>query len=204
MGLAEVQRMLAHLYTDVELRRRFIADPIGVGRELGLTADESRQLAELSPEKINSFADSLQAKRLLEVGKLLPMTNRTIGDEFSRHFKRFAGTYSPAGIKKHLGDALAFATYLQKQIRSDSRHAGWVLDLLRYERARLKAADPSIRLVVCVFRYDISRLVRSVARREATPTVQKRLTCAVWWRPQRRGMVRYAVMALPGLPHRLR
>jgi hypothetical protein len=72
-----------------------------------------------------------------------------------------------------------------------------VLDLLRYERTRLKAADPARRVVVSFFRHDISRLVRSVARREEPPAATRRATFAVWWRPQRRGTVRYAVFNAP-------
>jgi hypothetical protein len=179
------------------LRERFFGDPVGVGRELGLSDEEARELSRLPAQKVDSFADSLRAKRFLEVSKLLPMTNRILGGEFASHFKSYAKTYSPAGIKKHLGDACAFASYLEKQIRREREHPRWLLDLLRYERARLKAADPARRVVARVFRHDISRLVRSVARREETPAAEPRLTVAVWWRPQRRGTVRYAVLVAP-------
>lgn len=202
MGLVEIQRTLARLYTDTRLRERFFGDPVGVGRELGLSTAEARELSQLSARGVDSFAESLRAKRFLEVTKLLPMTNRMIGGVFAAHFRNYAETYSPAGVKKHLGDALAFASYLENKIRHEREHPRWVLDLLRYETARLKAADPACRLVARVFRHDISRLVRSVARREETPAAHRRLTVAVWWRPQRRGTVRYAVLAAPELPRR--
>ena len=200
MGLVEIQRTLARLYTDAALRERFRDDPVGVGRELGLSDEEARELARLPAQKVDSFADSLRAKRFLEVSKLLPMTNRVLGPEFAEHFKAYAATHAPAGIKKHLGDACAFASYLEKQIRRSRNHPRWVHDLLRYERARLTAADPARRVVARLFRHDISRLVRSVARREETPAAEPRLTVAVWWRPRRRGTVRYAVLTAPELP----
>ncbi len=199
MGLAEVQRTLALLYTDATLRERFFGDPLAVGHELGLTDEEAHELGHLSSHQVNSFADSLRAKRFLEVGKLLPMTNRIIGDDFSTHFNDYAQTYAPTGIRKHLGDALNFATYLEGKLRTQPKHPRWALDLLRYEKARLKAADPARRVVARLFRHDISRLVRSVARREETPVAEKRLTVAIWWRPQRRGTVRYAVLTAPAL-----
>lgn len=202
MSLVEIQRTLARLYTDATLRERFFGDPVGVGRELGLSDEEARELSRLPAQKVDSFADSLRAKRLLEVTKLLPMTNRILGGEFAAHFKTYAADYSPAGVKKHLGDALAFASYLETKVRRASEHPRWLLDLLRYEQARLKAADPARRVVAGLFRHDISRLVRSVARREETPAAEKRLTVAVWWRPQRRGTVRYAVLTAPALPRR--
>lgn len=202
MGLVEIQRTLARLYTDATLRERFFGDPLGVGRELGLSDEEARELARLQEQQVNSFADSLRSKRFLEVTKLLPMTNRVLGEEFAAHFKTYAATYKPAGVKKHLGDACAFALYLEKRIRRARKHPRWVLDLLRYERARLKAADPARRVVARLFRHDISRLVRSVARREENPATDRRFTVAVWWRPQRRGTVRYAVLAAPALPRK--
>jgi hypothetical protein len=204
MGLAEIQRTLAHLYTDASLRERFFGDPLKVGRELGLSPEEARQLAELSPASVHSFADSLKSKRFIEVEKLLPMTNRIIGRKFFEYFNCYSGTYTPSGAKKHLGDALAFAAYLEKEIRENPEHERWVLDLLRYEKSRLKAADPSSRVVACIFRHDISRLVRSVARRDASPAIFKRFTIAIWWRPQPRGVVRYIVLAAPELPRRAR
>ena len=45
MGLAEVQAALARLFTDSDLRVRFFADPIEVGRELGLDESETTGLA---------------------------------------------------------------------------------------------------------------------------------------------------------------
>lgn len=202
MGLAEAQRALARLYTDDGLRERFFGDPLKVGREMGLSAEEARELGRLSARKVNAFADSLRSKRFLEVSKLLPMTSRVIGGAFAESFKHHAQTYSPTGIRKHLGDALAFASYLEAKLRAERERPGWMLDLLRYESARLLAADPARRVVARVFRHDISRLVRSVARREETPVVEKRLTVAVWWRPRRRGTVRYAVLTAPRAPRR--
>ena len=202
MGLVEIQRTLARLYTDATLRERFFGDPVSVGRELGLSDEVARELSRLPAQKVGSFADSLRAKRLLEVNKLLPMTSRVLGGEFAAHFKTYAADYSPSGVRKHLGDALAFASYLEAKIRRASEHPRWLLDLLRYESARLKAADPARRVTTQVFRHDISLLVRSVARREETPAAEKRLTVAVWWRPQRRGTVRYTVLSAPELPRK--
>ena len=197
MGLADMQRVLARLYTNAPLRERFHADPLAVARELGFSDEEARRLAEVPPARLDSFARSLHSKRLGQVAKLLPLSRRALGQTFDEAFRRFADSYVPKGTKKHLGDALAFADYLEHKLRRGSEHPRWLLDLLRYERARLKAADPARRVVASFFRHDISRLVRSVARREETPAAEPRLTVAVWWRPQRRGTVRYAVYSAP-------
>ncbi|MCA1635672.1 MAG: hypothetical protein LC802_18775 [Acidobacteria bacterium] len=199
MGLAEVQQLLARLYTDGELRERFFVDPLKVGRDLGLTAEEARHMARLPSSQLNMFADSLLNKRLLGVGKLLPLIRRVLSDRFTTHFRRFAATRDYDGHTQYLGDALEFARYLEEHLREERVGSGWILDLLRFERARLKASDPSRRWVARYFRHDISRLVRSVARKEKTPIVARRSTVAVWWRPVRRGTVRYAVFAAPSI-----
>ena len=197
MGLAEVQQLLARLYTDEELRARFFVDPLKVGRELGLSAEEARHMARLPSSQVKMFADSLLNKRLLGVGKLMPLTRRVLSERFDTHFRRFAATHEYDGHTQYLGDALEFAKYLEENLREERLGPGWTLDLLRFEKARLKAADPSCRWVARYFRHDISRLVRSVARKEELPVAARRATVAVWWRPQRRGTVRYAVFAAP-------
>jgi hypothetical protein len=64
MGLAQIQQVLARLYTDAALRERFFADPQRTGAELGLDAGEVHQLAHLSVQQVTFFARSLQRKRL--------------------------------------------------------------------------------------------------------------------------------------------
>jgi hypothetical protein len=201
MGLAELQHALARLYTNTALRERFFADPVGVARELGFADEEARQLVAISPQRVETFARALHTKRLLQVSKLLPLTNRVLGQRFAAAFRVFADTSVPTGTKKHLGDASAFAAHVERMLRRERGQPPWVLDLLRYEKARIKAADPRRHLVVCVFRHDISRLVRSLARKEEA-AVHPRRCAAVWARVRRGQPIRYVVLMLPALPRR--
>jgi hypothetical protein len=59
MGLAQIQRVLATLYTDAVWRERFFADPPGGGAALGLSAAEIQQLAQLSAQQVACFAGAL-------------------------------------------------------------------------------------------------------------------------------------------------
>jgi len=199
MGLAEVEQILGRLTADAELRERFVHDPLVVGRELGLSAGETRRVARSAAARIDSYSGTPRGRRLLELSKLLPLTQRVLADRFSAHFKTFAASRAaPAHDAAHLlEDAQEFATYLEGRLREERVGPGWTLDLLRFEKARLKAADPSRRFVARYFRHDIGRLVRSVARREETPAAARRSTVAVWWRPRRRAPVRFAVFARP-------
>lgn len=197
MALADVRRTLARLYTDAGLRERFFGDPVAVGRELGLDEGESGLLARLSASEVKRFADAIHNKRLSGVAKLMPLTQRVLQGRFSAHFMRYADSNPDRNVGHYFEDARAFAEYLEERLRRERVGSGWTLDLVRFERARIKAADPARRVVMRFFRHDISLLVRSVARREAHPNVSRRPTVAVWWRPKRRAPVRYAVLAAP-------
>lgn len=199
MGLSEIEQILARLSNDEELRSRFVDDPFALGRELGLSAVASRQLRREAAARFDSFAASSRERRLVEMGKLLPLTHRVLGSRFAAHFKRYVSTHKPGGIERLFGDAIEFAGFLEKSLRVERVGSGWTLELLRYERARLKAADPKRRLVAAFFRHDISRLVRSVARREKQPTVIRHATVALWMRSKRHGPVRYAAYSAPKL-----
>ena len=197
--MAEIEHILERLASDEELRRRFVDDPFALGRELGLSASRSRQLKREAAARFDSFAETAHDRRLVELGKLFPLTRRVLGGRFVAHFRRFAAQHGDGGIEHLLGDAFDFAGFLEASLRAERVATGWVLDLLRYEKTRLKASDPARRVVVAYFRHDISRLVRSVARREEPSVAPRRPTVAVWWRPQRRGTVRYTVLATPQL-----
>ncbi len=190
-----MQKALARLLADAQLRESFFKDPQGVGRELGFSAEETRRLAEISPRGLNTFASYLHKKWYAQLGKLMPLTFRALGDRFTFELRKFSETHLPGGVKRIMEDALAFNLHLGKALKQE-RERRWILDLLRYERARLRAADPRRRLVVSVFRYDISRLVRSLARQEDADVFPRR--CAALWTRYRRGQkVRYVVIMLP-------
>ncbi|PYS80226.1 MAG: hypothetical protein DMF66_00085 [Acidobacteria bacterium] len=135
MGLSEIEQILARLSTDEGLRGRFVDDPFALGRELGLSAAESRQLRREAAARFDSFAASSRERRLVEMGKLLPLTRRVLGNRFAAHFKRYVSTHKPGGIERLFGDAIGFAGYLEKSLRGERVGSGWRLELLRYERA---------------------------------------------------------------------
>lgn len=195
--MAEIENILERLAADEELRRRFVDDPFALGRELGLSAAGSRQLRRAAAARFDSFAESPHDRHLVELGKLFPLTQRVLGGRFGAHFRRFVAAHGLGDVRRLFDDALDFANYLEERLREERVATGWVLDLLRYEKTRLKAANPARRLVVAYFRHDISRLVRSVARREEPSVAVRRPTVAVWWRPNKRGTVRYAVYTAP-------
>lgn len=197
MGLREIQRALAQLYTNAALRERFFADPQAVGEKLGLSAAEVQQVAQLSSQQVNLFANSLHAKRLGEVCKLLPLTYRALGKHFALLFRRYAETYVPKGIKKQRDDAISFATFVEQVARAEDIESGWAMEVLRYEKAGLIASSITRRLMVCRFGYAIGKLVQSLDRGDEVPSLLKQPTIVFWVRFTRQGQLWRVVFSLP-------
>lgn len=198
MGLLETQRVLAQLYTNSELRERFFANPHVVGVELGLSVDETQQLAQLAVKDVNIFANSLKWKRLGEVRELLPRTARALGKEFNALFWRYAETYLPKGIKKHQDDAISFANFIIKTTQAENIEPVWISDLVRYEKTWLLVYHTHNHLQICWFRHAIH--LDCIAK----PTI------AIWWRLSMRCLVRakrsplqHFVIGLPPLISKL-
>jgi len=199
MGLKEIEQILARLSADEELRGRFVNDPFALGRELGLSATSTRQLRRAAAEQFDSLASTPRERRFVQVYKLLPLTHRVLKGRFTYYFDRYVAEHGAVSFERLFGDVLAFADYLEKRLTEDQLGSGWTLDLLRFEKARIKAADPKRRLVVATFRHDISRLVRGVMRKGELFTAVRRRTVAVWWRRRKGEPVRYAVFNRPRL-----
>src|SRR5215208_6518612 len=167
MALSDIEQILARLSSDEELRARFVANPFTLGRELGLTPARTRLLRREAAERHNSFAATPRERRFVQVNKLLPLTHRVLRERFTNYFDGYVAQHGAPAVERLFGDVLLFAEYLEEKLKQDYLGSGWTLDLLRFEKSRVKAADPNRRLVVAAFRHDISRLVRGVARKEA-------------------------------------
>src|SRR5215213_10715553 len=134
MGLKQQQDLLARLYTDEAMRRRFREHRVAVAGEFGLTEAEANDLSEIASAEIDWFANSLQSKRLREVKKLLPVTTRAIGEKLGPLFRKFSDGFNPISVKKHLEDTLGFADWLLRGSRVDAIAA----DIVRFESVRLR------------------------------------------------------------------
>ena len=201
MSLSDIEQILTRLSADDELRARFVENPFALARELGLSPTRARQLRRQAAERFDSFASTPRERRFVQVNKLLPLTHRVLRERFTRYFDLYVAEHGPPAVERLFGDVLRFAEYLEAKLKDDYLGSGWTLDLLRFEKARVKAADPNRRLVVQTFRHDISRLVRGIARKDkdALLEVVVRRSVAVWWRRKARDPIRYAVFAAPKL-----
>ncbi len=199
MGLSEIEQILARLSADEELRARFAEDPFAVGREFGLSDARSRQLRRRAAARLAGDSSTPREQRFVQVYKLLPLTHRVLKGRFTFYFERYVEEHGAVSFERLFGDVLAFAEYLEGKLKEDYLGSGWVLDLVRFEKSRIKAADPNRRLVVAAFRHDISRLVRGVARKGSLFAAVRRRTVAVWWRRRPHGPVLHRVFGAPRL-----
>lgn len=192
MALADVQRVLARLYTETTLRERYFADPSAVGGECGLSESEIQSLSMLSAEQVNAFAESLHHKRWGEVRKLLPLSVRILGRELFQNFLRYADTNVPQGVQKHREDAIDFAAYL---LQREDLTPAWAKEALRYEQAVLQANAPERRCCVRRFPCPAHRLPGTDDPQRLLTT--RRPTLLLWFRLKRHGSLKRVTLTLP-------
>jgi hypothetical protein len=194
MGLAEVQGALARLYIDSILRDRFFAEPVVVGAELGLDAEEALGLARIPRRQVDHFADSLRHKRRDQVRRVVPMAAKAIGSSrFAELFERYAIESAPRGSKADLDDAAGFVEAIGRW--ATQVEALWTVDLARYELAWRQAVRAGRVPIGRIFRFPVARLANG---RQPEP-VAPRTTLALWWRPTGRGAVRHIMISMPSL-----
>jgi hypothetical protein len=60
---ADVERLLARLLTDRQLRERFLADPVYIAMAEGLTAEEAEMIARMPAQDLRAAGRSYEHKR---------------------------------------------------------------------------------------------------------------------------------------------
>jgi hypothetical protein len=156
MPLLEQQNALAKIYTDEEFRKDFLANPLIVGETCRLTPRESEEISLIMPAELMLFAESLFFKRLHEVRKMLPLTEKAMGKlEFEQYFRQFSKSFQPTTTKKHLEDSFEFCKFLEKQ----SFEFGWQCEIIKLEKAKLQFFGYGKSVVICWFGYDLRSLL---------------------------------------------
>ncbi|MBI1980572.1 MAG: hypothetical protein HYS63_03240 [Methylocystis sp.] len=182
MALAEIQALLARLYTDDALRREFFETPIAVSTRFGLNADEAQCLAALDRRETETFAQSLIGKRALYARKGLPLTARALGARFDALLREAVRGGGKDG--KSRGDAAALVALLARRLARGELEPLWIVDLARFELAFIDAGRAGPALFLKRFDFDVGSIATSLARDEAVKTV-RRSTFGVWARPPR-------------------
>lgn len=159
MNLQNQQNFLARFYTNTELRRAFLSEPEKIGAENGLSKTEITEFAEVLPEELNFFAESLFWKRLREVEKFLPLTRKFSDEDFILHFRKFSQNFNPNTVKKHLEDAIEFCKFLKK-----AKVSLIVKNIAKFERTKIEFFGYGKRFAFCRLNYNIEELSRQNAK----------------------------------------
>jgi hypothetical protein len=187
MALAEVQAVLARLFTDAPFRAAFFEDPAAVGLASNLDPAEAATLAALSRIEVEQFAGTLRRKRADDVRKVLPLTARALGGAFRDHIlPATAGAPRPG---RHRDDARALIEHLRCAARSHQLQPAWAADLARYEMTFNDAMRCGAGVLVRRFRFPVERLAAALLAGALTAGITPRVTIGVWLRwPGRRGL----------------
>ncbi len=179
MSLQQQQNFLARLYTDAEFRREFLSSPEKIGAENDLNGKEISEIAEIMPEELIFFAESLFGKRLREVERLLPLTKKALGDDFTKLFRAFSQGFNPQSVKKHLEDALEFSKFLYKNKQIEML---WAKDLAKFEHSRLIFNSASKKIRCAVFEHDLRQIIREISTPNSSMNTdfRRKKTIAVW------------------------
>lgn len=113
MTLANVQVLLARLYTEPHLLQQLQSEPTNVAAEFGLVRQEALEIATVSEQQLTVFADSLVRKRSREVRKLLPLTSELLAHRFDGYFGQHTQNYRLQPPNPHLQDAIAFCKFMR-------------------------------------------------------------------------------------------
>lgn len=162
MELETTQTLLARLYTDQAFREALIEDPHLATKQYGLSEEEASQFADIASGPGQSFAQALFRKRFGQIASKLPATRRILGRQFWEAFTKFAGSYNPKGIGRHLYDAIAFSAFLANDYHKPLEAPEWWKLILEYERPGLLAGAWPVYFKLRFYRHDILSLYSAV------------------------------------------
>ena len=146
MALAELQKALALLYTDVGARAELSADPQGFAKRWGLSAEEGAALGSEVLGSAEVFARSLERKRWDEAARSMPLAGKILGADFPRLFQEYASMIPLGPMRNPALDALQFHRWLRAPGRVCLTPGD--RDALRYEAAWLTMQHTKQRLLV--------------------------------------------------------
>lgn len=192
MGLAQLQQALARLYTDHDLRARFLERGDNVALCQLLTEQQREQLSAISPQRVDDFAKCLIGKRRAHVRRLLPWTCDALQQQLFPLFFKHATTFQPKEVGRHRDDALAFVRFLRRH--APRVRPQWVTELARYEAAWIRARQSDGCCFAGIFRHAPSDLMR--AAQHTIDTTPLRPTLAIWLRMPRSPHVRHRTLPL--------
>jgi hypothetical protein len=198
LSLLDLQRILARIVTEPDLRERFLNDPQQVAGSQAWATDPACALATVPPDRLRHYGESLIKKRCREATRCLPLTLMVLGHaRFRTLFHQYARTSTTRGPARHRDDAIAFADRLRSDRSDVPEYPVWLADLAAYEAASLRAGDPKRRLVLLRLGHSPQDLVTAALSQNAAATLPIRVSLIAWIRLTRTGPSRQFRLVIP-------
>ena len=199
MGLAEFQKILAHLFVDPSLRSRVLQNEPNLATEWNLTDAEWNQLRSIASRDLELFADTLRSKRLDDASKILRLTAQRLGPH---PFRTLCLPLLTPGLppRRHHDDARTIANQLRQLAAQNQLNPPWLADLAHYEASYNESRRLPFGLLVRRFHHPIRQTIQLALQPQPnpnhnpssnpnpnpnpnpSPTLQPRPTLAIWLR----------------------
>jgi glycosyltransferase involved in cell wall biosynthesis len=134
MSLAEMQAMLAHLYTDDHFRALFTLAPERSFEGYALTEQEKQAVLSVDQRLLEYFATSLKMKEQESLRAVYPATFTLEHTLVQRLFNRFYHDYPAKPHEDRFPRITDFGTFLEQVLASDDQAPCYASSVVRYER----------------------------------------------------------------------
>jgi hypothetical protein len=198
LSLLDLQRILARIVTEPDLRDRFLADPQAVAASQAWTTEPACALATVPPDRLRHYGEGLIRRRCREATRCLPLTLKVLGRaRFRTLFHQYGRASTTRGPARHRDDAIAFADRLRSEGSFVPASPVWLADLVAYEAASLRAGDPKRWLVLLRLGHSPHDLATAALSQNAAATLPRRVSLVAWIRLTRTGPSRQLLFVIP-------
>jgi hypothetical protein len=141
---AEFQMALGRILAEPDLNERFLADPRGVGGELGLDGEQIAALEHAGLARLRSFAHSLWSKRIGLLKKICPATYELVEQRgrLAELAGRFVREHPPREAREHssrtIRDGFWLIDFLLRLEETGELGDPLLAEVARFERAMLE------------------------------------------------------------------
>jgi hypothetical protein len=136
MSELDFQKALASVLTDHNIRKRLCDGSLTSPSEIGLSLEAVERIAQIDPQRLDFFAQTIEEKRIGEIIRFLPMTSKLLGQQLHHLLTIFnrQRTRRPTRIEDFV---LSFALFLEQQFSLNTIQPRYCYlpDILIYEAA---------------------------------------------------------------------
>jgi len=130
------QETMVKVLTDAKIRQSLFAGDSQALRAAGFSDEDLQRLRDISPERLEVFADMVMGQRITDILQILPLTSQILGNRLHALVFEFNQELRPSSSTKQ-AQALAFAQFLSERFSRQTPQPSYLVDVLRYEMTAL-------------------------------------------------------------------